>query len=63
VVELAFKRGCLFLGAGPSAIRICPPLILTREQADIGLDVLEECIATLNREATAQPARGKPHGA
>ncbi len=63
VVELAFERGCLFLGAGPSAIRICPPLIITREQADIGLDVLEECIATLDRQATAQPTRGKPHGA
>ncbi|MGE0405945.1 MAG: aspartate aminotransferase family protein, partial [Candidatus Korobacteraceae bacterium] len=44
VVELAFHRGCLFLGAGPSTIRICPPLILTREQADFGLDVLEACL-------------------
>jgi 4-aminobutyrate aminotransferase len=44
VVEQAFERGVLFLGAGPSAIRLAPPLVVTREQADEALDVLEECI-------------------
>ena len=44
IVELAFERGILFLGAGPNTIRICPPLVVTKEQADIALDVLEECI-------------------
>ena len=44
IVELAFERGILFLGAGPNSIRISPPLIVTREQADIAMDVLEECI-------------------
>jgi 4-aminobutyrate aminotransferase len=44
IVELAFERGILFLGAGPNSIRISPPLIVTKEQADVALDVLEECI-------------------
>ena len=44
IVELAFERGILFLGCGPSTIRICPPLIVTREDADVALNVLEECI-------------------
>jgi 4-aminobutyrate aminotransferase len=44
VVELAFERGVLFLGSGPSTIRIAPPLITTKEQADVAIDVLEECI-------------------
>ena len=44
IVELAFERGILFLGAGPNSIRISPPLIVTREEADIAMDVLEECI-------------------
>jgi len=44
IVELAFERGILFLGAGPNSIRISPPLVVTREEADIALDVLEECI-------------------
>jgi 4-aminobutyrate aminotransferase len=44
VVELAFERGVLFLGSGPSTIRIAPPLITTKEQADTAVDVLEECV-------------------
>jgi 4-aminobutyrate aminotransferase len=44
IVELAFERGVLFLGAGESSVRISPPLIITKEQADAALDVLEECI-------------------
>jgi len=44
VVELAFERGLLVLGAGESAIRLSPPLIISRDQADFALDVLEECM-------------------
>jgi 4-aminobutyrate aminotransferase-like enzyme len=29
------------LGAGPSAIRFCPPLIIDKETADEGLAVME----------------------
>ena len=45
IVELAFERGVLFLGCGPSTIRIAPPLIVTPEEADVAMDVLEECIS------------------
>jgi 4-aminobutyrate aminotransferase len=44
IVELAFERGVLFLGCGPSTVRICPPLVVTKEQADVAVDVLGECI-------------------
>jgi 4-aminobutyrate aminotransferase len=44
VVELAFEKGVLFLGCGPDAVRLSPPLIITKEQADIAMNVLEECI-------------------
>lgn len=44
IVELAFERGVLFLGAGESSIRVSPPLIISKEQGDAALDVLEECI-------------------
>ena len=50
IVELAFERGILFLGAGENSIRIAPPLIVTEEQADIALDALEECIAIVEKE-------------
>ncbi len=44
VVELAFERGILFLGCGPSTLRISPPLVVTKDEADVALEVLEECI-------------------
>src|ERR1700758_82879 len=47
IVEMAFERGVLFLGCGPSTIRICPALVVTREEADVAVDVLEECIKTV----------------
>ncbi|HEY1204799.1 MAG: acetyl ornithine aminotransferase family protein [Bryobacteraceae bacterium] len=48
VVERVFERGLLVLGAGENAIRLCPPLVITREQADFAMDVLEEaCTAVL----------------
>src|SRR5580698_640877 len=49
IVEKAFERGVLFLGCGPSTIRICPPLVVTKEQADVAVDVLEECIREVGR--------------
>jgi 4-aminobutyrate aminotransferase len=45
IVEKAFERGLLFLGCGPSTIRIAPPLIVTIDEADVAMDVLEESIA------------------
>jgi 4-aminobutyrate aminotransferase len=50
IVELAFERGLLFLGCGETSIRLSPPLILTQEEADIALDVLEECIQLAAQE-------------
>jgi 4-aminobutyrate aminotransferase len=44
IIEMAFKRGILFLGCGPSTVRICPALIVTKDEADVAIDVLEECI-------------------
>jgi 4-aminobutyrate aminotransferase len=49
-LDLAFERGALYLGAGENSIRIAPPLILTAEQADMGLDILEECISIVEKE-------------
>jgi 4-aminobutyrate aminotransferase len=45
LVEMAFRRGLLVLGAGQNSIRLAPPLVLTRDQADFGLETLEECLA------------------
>jgi len=54
IVEIAFEKGVLLLGCGPSTIRICPPLVVTREEADVAVDVLEECIAAVSESAYRQ---------
>jgi 4-aminobutyrate aminotransferase len=51
IVELAFERGILFLGCGPSTIRIAPPLIVSKDEADVAVDVLEESIAIVEKNA------------
>ena len=51
IVELAFERGILFLGCGPSTIRIAPPLIVTKNEVDVALDVLEEAITIVGKDA------------
>jgi len=64
IVELAFERGVLLLGCGPNTIRIAPPLIVTKEQADIAIDVLEECINLVGREHHGKKAtQSEPVGA
>jgi 4-aminobutyrate aminotransferase len=45
IVDLAFQRGLLLLGCGENTIRLCPPLIITQQETDVALDILEECIA------------------
>jgi 4-aminobutyrate aminotransferase len=47
IVENAFERGVLFLGCGPSTVRIAPALIVTKDEADVAVDVLEESIAAV----------------
>lgn len=44
---LAFEHGLLILGCGPNSIRLCPPLIITKEQADFAIDTLERCLKLL----------------
>jgi len=45
IVEMAFERGVLFLGCGPSTLRIAPPLIVAKDEADVAIDALEESIS------------------
>jgi 4-aminobutyrate aminotransferase len=47
-VTMAFERGLLVLGCGQNTIRLCPPLVITREQADFAVEVLEECLVELS---------------
>jgi 4-aminobutyrate aminotransferase len=51
IVEHAFERGILFLGCGPSTVRIAPPLVVTKDEADVAMDALEESIEIVSKNA------------
>ena len=44
LINRAFANGLLLLPCGASTVRLMPPLLLTREQADEGLAILEASI-------------------
>ena len=45
VVQGMFRRGILILGAGRNAVRLAPPLILSKDQADSVLSALDQSLA------------------
>ncbi len=49
VIDAAFRRGLLLLGAGANAIRFSPPLVLTKAQADIAMKILDESLSEVER--------------
>lgn len=56
IADLAFERGLLLLGAGKSAIRISPPLSISRSEIDEGLIVFEEAITLAEKEVFVKNA-------
>jgi len=44
IVDRAFHKGLLVLGAGENSLRLSPPLLIDEEQADFAVRTLEGCI-------------------
>jgi 4-aminobutyrate aminotransferase len=44
LVQAMFRRGVLILGAGKNAVRLAPPLVLTKSQADSVVAVMDEAL-------------------
>ena len=51
LVQEMFTRGVLILGAGANAIRFAPPLVLTKEQADVVADIFDRSLGALRNQA------------
>jgi len=41
----SFERGLILLGCGANSIRWSPPLILTKENVDVALEIFDAAIA------------------
>ena len=52
VETLCFERGLMILGCGETSIRLCPPLIVSEEEATVALDILEEALTQMEKEHT-----------
>jgi 4-aminobutyrate aminotransferase len=44
IVQLCFRKGLLLLGCGASTLRFCPPLVITKEQADTAVQILDDVL-------------------
>ncbi len=47
LVQRAFRRGLLLLGAGRSALRLAPPLVITESDVATALGIIRDCLAEL----------------
>ncbi len=47
LVQAMFRRGVLVLGAGRNALRLAPPLVLSKDQADAVLGVIDEALGEI----------------
>lgn len=45
--QLAFRKGLLLLSCGQSTIRLAPPLVVSKQEIDVGLAIMEECFKEL----------------
>ena len=50
VEAVAFEKGLIILGCGETSIRLCPPLIVSEEEATVGLDILEDALTQVEKE-------------
>jgi 4-aminobutyrate aminotransferase len=49
IIVGSWKNGLVVIGAGESTIRICPPLNISLEEIDVGLDILEKQISSVTK--------------
>ncbi len=54
IMDYGFHHGLLIIMSGRNTIRVIPPLNITEEEMDEGLDIMEEGIAAVNA-ASAKP--------
>jgi 4-aminobutyrate aminotransferase len=47
VVQACFRRGLLLLGCGTSTLRFCPPLVVTRDEVDVAVGILDEVLKSI----------------
>jgi 4-aminobutyrate aminotransferase len=47
LVQRAFRRGLLLLGAGKSSLRLAPPLVIDEQDLDTALGMIDTCLGEI----------------
>jgi 4-aminobutyrate aminotransferase len=50
IETLAFEKGLMILGCGETSLRLCPPLVVSRQEAAVALDILEQVLTQVEEE-------------
>ena len=50
LIQNCFSRGLLLLGCGENTVRMIPPLVVTREEINRGLEIFESSLAEIVKE-------------
>jgi len=50
IIKTAWKKGVVAIGAGENSFRIAPPLVITRELVEFGIEKLEESIREVEKK-------------
>ena len=60
LVEICFENGLLILPCGDGAVRFAPPLVVTKKEAELALEIFEDSLAELEKgkhRFLAKPSR------
>ncbi len=49
LLDEAFERGLMLLAAGRASLRLAPPLVLTKEQAEVALEIFEDSLKKVEK--------------
>jgi 4-aminobutyrate aminotransferase len=48
LVNRSFYKGLLLLGCGENTVRFCPPLMISRDEANTAVDIVEEVLGEMS---------------
>ncbi len=49
IIQRCFRKGLLLLGCGQNVIRIVPPLLITKQEADVAVEILDGVLTEIER--------------
>jgi 4-aminobutyrate aminotransferase len=49
IVQKCFEKGLLILGAGQSSLLLCPPLVISKDEAAVALEILDQALSEIQQ--------------